>query len=481
MQENADSYDVIVIGAGPAGYHAAIRCAQLGLQTACIDKSLDADGDPVLGGTCLNWGCIPSKALLDISHKYAEARHGFAALGIAAPDVTIDIPRMMKFKETVVKGLTNGIRTLFAGNGVGYLAGTGKLLADRRVEYRPHGGESGTLAAKNVILAAGSVPTLIPTAPLVDQMILDSTGALEIPSVPERLGVIGAGVIGLELGSVWNRLGSNVTLLEALPDFLPMADARIGRDALRIFSKQNLHIRLGAMVTGSEVRNGKVCVEYSDKDGTHQESFDKLIVSVGRKPYVEGLLAEDCGVRLDERGAVAVDEHCATEVPGVYAVGDLVPGPMLAHKGMEEGVMVAERICGHAPVVNYDCVPNVIYTWPEVAWVGKTEDELKAAKVDYKSSAFPFAASGRALAGANAEGMVKCIADAATDQILGVHILGPNASELIAQAVIAMEFEACAEDLGLMMFAHPTLSEAVHEAALGVHQHAIHMLNRGKK
>ncbi|MEQ8486870.1 MAG: dihydrolipoyl dehydrogenase [Pseudomonadales bacterium] len=477
----SDKYDVIVIGAGPAGYHAAIRCAQLGMKTACIDKSLDGDGKPVLGGTCLNWGCIPSKALLDTSHKYAEAQHGFADLGIKTGKVSIDVPAMMARKDKVVAGLTGGVAQLFKGNGVTALAGSGKLLAGRQVEFTPHKGKPETLQAEHVILAPGSVPVQIPPAPLSGDMIVDSEGALEFQAVPKRLGVIGAGIIGLELGSVWSRLGSEVVLLEALDEFLPMADERIAKDALKLFTGQGLDVKLGCRVTGAEVKGKKVNVTYQDKSGEQSLEFDKLIVAVGRRPYTEGLLASDCGVNLDERGFLYVNDLCATDAPHVYAVGDVVRGPMLAHKGMEEGVMVAERIAGQKPLVNYDTVPSVIYTHPEVAWVGQTEQQLKASGDAYNVGSFPFSVSGRALAANDTQGMVKILADAETDRILGVHILGPQASELIAQAVIAMEFDASAEDLGLTMFAHPTLSEAVHEAALGVAGHAIHMVNRKKR
>jgi dihydrolipoamide dehydrogenase len=332
-----------------------------------------------------------------------------------------------------------------------------------------------------VILAPGSVPVDIPPAPLTDDLIVDSTGALEFQSVPKRLGIIGAGVIGLELGSVWNRLGSEVVVLEALDSFLPMADDRIARDGLKLLRGQGLDIRLGTRVMGAEVAAGAVNVSYQDKDGDQSLTVDKLIVAVGRRPYTEGLLDPDSGVNLDERGFLYVNDLCATDAPNVYAVGDVVRGPMLAHKGMEEGIMVAERIAGQKPLVNYDCVPSVVYTHPEIAWVGKTEQELKASGDAYNVGSFPFAANGRALAANDTDGFVKIIADAETDRILGVHILGAGASELIAQAVIAMEFDACAEDLGLTMFAHPTLSEAVHEAALGVAGHAVHMINRKKK
>ena len=473
-----DNYDLIVIGAGPAGYAAAIRAAQLGLKTACIDKSVGKDGQPTLGGTCLNWGCIPSKALLDASHKVAEAEHGFAELGIGVGEVSVDVPRMIARKDAVVSQLTGGIGTLFAGNGVEALAGTGQLLADKQVAFTPHEGEARTLKTQHVVLAPGSVPIDIPAVPLDGQRVVDSTGALEFDAVPPRLGVIGAGVIGLELGSVWRRLGAEVVVLEALPDFLPTADRRIAREALREFRGQGLDIRLGTRVVGTRVDDGAVEVAYEDDEGEQRLGVDKLIVAVGRRPCTDGLLAEGSGVAIDERGFIGVDDVCATSAPGVYAVGDAVRGPMLAHKGMEEGVMVAERIHGHKPLVNYDCVPAVIYTHPEVAWVGETEEQVKESGDAAKVGAFSFAATGRALAANDSTGMVRVVADAETDRIRGVHIFGAQASELIAQAVIAMEFGAGAEDLALTMFAHPTLSEALHEAALGVGGNAIHTINR---
>jgi dihydrolipoamide dehydrogenase len=477
----SESFDVIVIGAGPAGYHAAIRAAQLGLNTACIDKSLGKDGAPAYGGTCLNWGCIPSKALLDTSHKYMEAAGSFTDVGIDVEGLSVDVPRMMAHKDSVVAKLTGGVAGLFKANGVTDLPGTGKLLADRQVEYVSHQGEQRILQAEHVILAPGSVPVDIPPAPLDGDRIVDSTGALEFQQVPTRLGVIGAGVIGLELGSVWNRLGSEVVVLEALEEFLPMADQRIARDALKTLSGQGLDIRLGTRVMGAELADDGVRVAFQDKEGDQTLVVDKLIVAVGRRPYLEGLLTADSGVNLDDQGFLRVNDLCATDAAGVYAAADAVRGPMLAHKGMEEGVMVAERIAGQKSLVNYETVPSVIYTHPEIAWVGKTEQELKAAGESYNVGSFPFGVSGRALAANDAEGMVKVLADGETDRILGVHILGPQASELVAQAVIAMEFDACAEDLGLIMFAHPTLSEAVHEAALGVAGHAIHMVNRKKR
>jgi len=477
-------YDVLVIGAGPAGYVASIRASQLGLKTACIEKWIDEDQKPVYGGTCLNVGCIPSKALLDSSHKYAEASHDFDVHGIKVSKVGIDVPAMIARKEKVVKQLTGGITGLFRANKVTGISGTGKLLKDKVVEVTDKDGKVQTLTADNIILAAGSVPIEIPPTPLDGDVIVDSTGALEFQAVPKRLGVIGAGVIGLELGSVWSRLGSEVIVLEAADDFLPMVDKQISKEAHKILTKQGLDIRLGAKVTGSELKKGKakgVKVIYEDKDGQKEESFDKLIVCVGRRPFTESLLADDCGVKRNDRGFIEVDDHCATSVPGVYAVGDIVRGPMLAHKGSEEGIMVAEIIAGEKASMNYDLVPSVIYTHPEIAAVGKTEEQLKAEGVDYNVGVFPFAASGRALAANDSDGMVKMLADAKTDRVLGCHIIGPSAADLAQTVVVAMEFSTSAEDIGLTVFSHPALCEAVHEAALAVNGHAIHVANRKKR
>ncbi len=471
-------FDVIVIGGGPAGYHAAIRAAQLGLDTACIDKWLNPDGKPVFGGTCLNVGCIPSKTLLDASYKFAEAQKGFQDVGIVFKDLSIDVPEMIRRKDNIVENLTNGVAALLKSNGVTTFEGTVVLHGGRKVEFTPHTGKTETLEADHVIIATGSVSIEIPPCPLVDDIIVDSTGALEWQSVPKRLGIIGAGIIGLEMGSVWNRLGSEVVVLEALEEFLPIADKQIAREAARQLKQQGMDIRLGTRVTGSKVKNKKVEVTWSDAEGDKTENFDKLIVAVGRRPYTEGLLAADSGINLDERGFIFVDDLCNTDAPEVYAVGDVVRGLMLAHKGMEEGIMVAERIAGFKPLVNYDCIPSVIYTHPEISWVGKTEQELKASGDKYKVGSFPLAASGRAMASNDTVGLIKVIADAETDRILGVHMIGAHTSELIAEAVIAMEFGASAEDLGLTMFAHPSLSEGLHEAALAVSGHAIHIVNR---
>ena len=478
----SDKYDVVVIGSGPAGYVAAIRAAQLGLKTACIEKWQNDEGKGVNGGTCLNVGCIPSKALLDSSYKYHEAKEDLGIHGITTKGVAMDIPAMLARKNKIINQLTGGIAGLFKANGVTALYGTGKLLAGKKVELTANDGAVSVIEASNVILASGSLPIDIPVANVDGDLIVDSTGALEIGEVPKRLGVIGAGVIGLELGSVWNRLGSDVVLLEAMEDFLAIMDKAIAKESKKIFTKQGLDIRLGARVTGTEIKKGAVEVTFKTADGSeHKETFDKLIVCVGRRAFTDGLLAEDSGVQLDERGTVFVNDQCATNVSGVYAIGDLVRGPMLAHKGSEEGVMVAEIIAGHKAQMNYDVVPNVIYTHPEVASVGQTEEQIKAAGEPYNVGVFPFAASGRAMAANDTDGMVKIIAHADTDRILGCHIVGPSAADLVQQVAIAMEFGSSAEDLGMTVFGHPTLSETVHEAALAVNGSAIHIANRKRR
>ncbi|MGX4675612.1 dihydrolipoyl dehydrogenase [SAR92 clade bacterium H246] len=478
----SDKYDVVVIGSGPAGYVAAIRAAQLGLKTACIEKWQNDEGKGVNGGTCLNVGCIPSKALLDSSYKYHEAKEDLGIHGISTKGVAMDIPAMLARKNKIINQLTGGIAGLFKANGVTALYGTGKLLAGKKVELTANDGAVSVIEAGNVILASGSLPIDIPVAKVDGDLIVDSTGALEIGEVPKRLGVIGAGVIGLELGSVWNRLGSDVVLLEAMEDFLAIMDKAVAKESKKIFTKQGLDIRLGARVTGTEIKKGAVEVTFMTSDGSeHKETFDKLIVCVGRRAFTDGLLAEDSGVQLDERGTVFVNDQCATNVAGVYAIGDLVRGPMLAHKGSEEGVMVAEIIAGHKAQMNYDIVPNVIYTHPEVASVGQTEEQIKAAGEPYNVGVFPFAASGRAMAANDTDGMVKIIAHADTDRILGCHIVGPSAADLVQQVAIAMEFGSSAEDLGMTVFGHPTLSETVHEAALAVNGAAIHIANRKRR
>ncbi|MEH6346819.1 MAG: dihydrolipoyl dehydrogenase [Bermanella sp.] len=477
----ADKFDVIVIGGGPGGYVAAIRAAQLGLKTACIDKWLNKEGKGVFGGTCLNVGCIPSKALLDSTHKYEEAKDHFGVHGITVTDISLDVSGMQARKEQIVKGLTSGVAGLFKANGVTPLEGVGKLLAGKKVEFTNHAGKTETLEAENIILATGSVPIEIPPAPLTEGLIVDSTGALEFTEAPKRLGVIGAGVIGLELGTVWNRLGSQVTVIEAQDKFLSLVDQQVAKEASKQLKKQGMEILLGARLTATEVKGKEVIVSYIDSEGEKTATFDKLIVAVGRRPYTQNLLAGDSGVNLDERGFIFVNDKCSTDAPGIYAIGDVVRGPMLAHKSSEEGVMVAERIAGHKAQMNYDVIPSVIYTHPEIAFVGKNEDELKAAGEKYNVGTFPFAASGRAMAANDTAGFVKIIADAETDRILGASVIGPSAGDLVQQVVIAMEFGSSAEDLGMMVFAHPSLSETVHEAALGVNGNAIHKANRKRR
>ncbi len=469
-------FDIVVIGAGPAGYSAAIRAAQLGMSVACIDERVGADGKPAPGGTCLNVGCIPSKALLEASDLYERARTEYAGFGIRTSGVELDLAAMMKHKDKIVADFTRGVGQLFRANGVEGLCGRGRLLPNRRVEFSPaNGGDAEDIEAEHVILATGSRPIEITAAPLDHGLIVDSTGALAFDSVPKRLGIIGAGVIGLELGCVWRRLGAEVVLLEAQEEFLGICDAQIAREALRIYRKQGLDIRLGARVMNTGMKDGRVTLGYQDKDGDHVEQFDRLIVAVGRLPNSDGLFAPGTGLLLDGRGFVQVDEHCLSNLPGVHAVGDLVRGPMLAHKGAEEGIMVVERINGHAAAVNYDTIPSVIYTRPEIAWVGKTEQALKAVGAEYRAGVFPFAVNGRARAHGDTDGLIKVLADAKTDRILGVHMIGPQCSELLATAVVAMEFGASSEDIGLTMFAHPTLSEVFHEAALSVYGRAIHV------
>lgn len=477
----SQKFDVLVIGAGPGGYVAAIRAAQLGLKTACIEKYQGKDDKLALGGTCLNVGCIPSKALLDSSWKYHEAKESFGQHGISVKDVAMDVPAMIGRKTTIVKNLTAGIAGLFKANGVTTIEGHGKLLANKQVEVTGLDGTVQTYEADSIIIAAGSQPIDIPPAPVDQEVIVDSTGALEFQAVPQKLGVIGAGVIGLELGSVWARLGAEVTVIEAQEQFLPAVDEQVAKEALKVLTKQGLNIRLGARLTATQVDKNQVTVSFTDGNGEQQMTFDKLIVAVGRRPETSNLLAADSGVTLDERGFIYVDDQCATSVPGVYAIGDVVRGPMLAHKASEEGVMVAERIAGQKTQMNYDLIPGVIYTHPEIAGVGKTEQTLKGEGVAINVGVFPFAASGRAMAANDTTGFVKIIADAQTDRVLGVHVIGPSAAELVQQGAIAMEFGTSAEDLGMMVFSHPTLSEAMKEAALAVNGQAIHIGNRKKR
>lgn len=474
----ADSYDVIVIGGGPAGYPAAIRAAQNKLSVACIDEWRNRDGTHAFGGTCLNAGCIPSKALLESSELYYRLNEEFGVHGIRVPGSSIDVAQLQKRKAGVVKTMTQGIASLFKSAGVTPLPGHGRLLPGRKVQYRALDGSVRELSAKHVVLASGSAPMELRSAPFSPPAIVDSWGALDFEAVPKRLGVIGAGVIGLELGSVWRRLGAQVVVLEALSDFLPMADQQLAKEALRHFKKQGLEIRLGASVTGASVAGETVTVGYRDSTGEQSLTVDRLIVAIGRRPYTQDLLGPGTGVELDERGFVAVDEHCRTGAEGIWAVGDCVRGPMLAHKGKEEGVMVADLIAGGYGEVNYRVIPSIIYTAPEIAWVGETEEQVKKSGRQYKVGVFPFLANGRARAMEQAQGFVKLIAAVDDDEILGVHIVGPLAGELIAEAVLAMEYSASSEDLQRTVHAHPTLSEALHEAALAADKRAIDAINR---
>ena len=473
-------YDVVVIGGGPAGYVAAIRASQLGLNVACIEDYIDEKGTPVFGGTCLNVGCIPSKALLDSSHRFYEASGHLENHGINIKDIELDLPAMMKRKNGIVQKLTGGISGLFAANKVTPIAGRGKVLSGNKVEVTKSDGSIEIVDSKNTIIASGSSPIEIQSAQFDNNNIVDSTGALDFQSVPKTLGVVGAGVIGLELGSVWARLGSKVTVIEAMDDFLFMADKEIAKESLKDFKKQGLDIKLGCRLTSSKNLKNSVKISYENNGKTEEMDFEKLVVAVGRKPNTQNLFSEDSGVHLDERGFIFVDDHCQTNASNIWAIGDVVRGPMLAHKGSEEGIMVAERIAGKHAEMNYDLVPSVIYTHPEIAWVGKNEEELKSEDIDFKVGKFPFAASGRALAVDQSVGFVKLISDAKTDTILGVHVFGPSAAEIVQQALISMEFGASSEDLGLTIFSHPTVSEALHEAALAVNNQAIHIGNKRK-
>src|SRR5512139_1604688 len=454
-------FDVVVIGGGPGGYIAAIRAAQLGFNTACIDDWKNAQGGPAPGGTCTNIGCIPSKALLQSSEHFEHAGRHFKDHGINVEGLGLDLAKMLARKDTVVKQNNDGILYLFKKNKVTFFHGRGSFAgkSDAGYEVTVAGGTAETLLARHVIVATGSSARALPGAPFDEKQILSNDGALAIPEVPKRLGVVGAGVIGLEMGSVWRRLGAEVTILEALPAFLGAADEQIAKEAAKVFNRQGLKIHLGVQINS---------VKADAKGEAQTLAVDKLIVSIGRVPNTTGLNAEGVGLQLDERGFVAVDDECRTNLPNVWAVGDVVRGPMLAHKAEEEGVAVAERIAGQHGHVNFNTIPWVIYTSPEIAWVGETEQQLKARGAKYKAGTFPFMANGRARALGDTTGMVKFLADATTDEILGVHIVGPMASELIAEAVVAMEFKASAEDIARICHAHPSLSEATKEAALAV-------------
>lgn len=468
----AQSFDVVVIGGGPGGYIAAIRSAQLGLSVACIDDGKGADGKSALGGTCTNVGCIPSKALLQSSENFEQAGHGFAEHGVNVKGLELDLAQMQRRKDKVVKQNNDGITYLFKKNKVAFFHGRGSF-GESPNEIRV--GEE-TLNARHVIVATGSNPRALPGAGFDETMILSNTGALALLEVPRRLGIIGAGVIGLELGSVWRRLGAQVTILEALPSFLGAADEQIAKEAAKVFAKQGLDIQLGVKISKVSSSKKSVIVQYTTDDSSSKSlECDKLVVSIGRVPNTDGLNAAAAGLKLDERGFVAADGDCRSNLPNVWAIGDVVRGPMLAHKAEEEGAAVAERIAGRKPHVDFNTVPWVIYTAPEIAWVGKTEQQLKSEGVAYRAGTFPFSANARARALGETAGLVKFLADAKTDQILGVHIMGPFAGELIAEAVVAMEFRGSSEDIGMICHAHPSLSEAMKEAALAVDKRALNI------
>lgn len=470
-------YDVVVIGGGPGGYVAAIKASQLGLKTACVEFDEDSSGKVKLGGTCLNVGCIPSKSLLDSSYKFQQISESFDEHGIKVSKPSYDLSKMMKRKDEIVTKLTGGVAHLFKHNKVESIHGKGKLISANEVEVTKAKGKKEILKAKNIILATGSRPINIPSVPWNGTTVVGSSGALEFNKTPKKLAIIGAGVIGLELGSVWSRLGAHVDIYEAEKSLLPMLDDDISRLIDREFRKQNLNIHLGSFVKGSKKTRKGVSLEIEIDGKLNNVDYEKVIVAVGRRPFTENLLSESVNLSLDEKGFVPVNDFCQTSIDNVYAVGDIVRGPMLAHKAMEEGVMVAERIAGKRMEVNYDLVPSVIYTHPEIAWVGKTEKDLKEENIDYKKGSFPFSASGRALASGDSVGFVKMLADKETDEVLGVQIFGNSASEILQQGLIGMEFSASSEDFGLTMFSHPTVSEALHEAALAVNKQAIHIGN----
>ena len=471
----AQSFDVVVIGGGPGGYIGAIRAAQLGLKTACVDDWRGADGKPALGGTCTNVGCIPSKAVLQSSENYEQAAHGFAEHGVKVQGLELDLAQLHRHKDKVVKASNDGIAYLMRKNKISFFHGRGSFVKSGAEGHEiSAGGES--LLSKHVIVATGSNPRALPGADFDEDRILSNTGALALPEVPRRLGIIGAGVVGLELGSVWRRLGAQVTILEALPAFLGAADEQIAKEAAKIFAKQGLAIELGIKISRVDKSKKAVVVQYIAQDSsTKSLECDRLVVSIGRVPNTTGLGAEKIGLKLDERGFVAVDDDCRTNLANVWAIGDVVRGPMLAHKAEEEGAAVAERIAGKKPHVDFNTVPWVIYTTPEIAWVGKTEQQLKAEGVEYRAGTFPFSANARARAMGDTSGMVKFLADAKTDEILGVHVMGPFAGELIAEAVLAMEFRGSSEDIGMICHAHPSLSEAMKDAALAVGKRALNI------
>lgn len=475
----AQEFDVVVIGAGPAGYIAAIRAAQLGFKTACIEKWLTPKGEPALGGTCLNVGCIPSKALLASSEEFENIAHHAGNHGISVKGASFDLAKMIARKDGIVSKMTKGIEFLFRKNKITWLKGHGRFTgeADGKVLLEVQGSDGAeAVAAKNVIVATGSKARHLPGIAVDNKIVCDNEGALAFDSVPKRLGVIGAGVIGLELGSVWRRLGSDVTVLEATPQFLAACDEAVGKEAFKLFTGQGLKIEMGVAIGDVKASAKGVSIAYKSSEGKAQSlDCDRLIVSVGRVPNTENLNLEAVGLAADDRGFIPVDDHCRSKKPNIFAIGDVVRGPMLAHKGEDEGVMVAEILAGQKPHIDYNCIPWVIYTMPEIAWVGKTEQQLKVEGRAYKAGQFPFAANGRALGMDAAEGFVKVLADAATDEVLGVHIVAASASDLISEVALAMEFKASSEDIARVCHPHPSMSEVIREAALAVDKRALNM------
>lgn len=476
MSESNKNYDVIIIGAGPAGYVCAIRCSQLGMKVACVDAWVNAKGKSTLGGTCLNVGCIPSKALLDSSHHVHFLNEQAKEHGISVSNVEIDVPTMQKRKDKVVQILTGGVASLLKKNKVDVYSASASFESENSVKVQNAATQlSEILQANNIIVASGSIPVDIPIAKVDNKIILDSTGALAMQQVPRRLGIIGAGVIGLEMGSVWKRLGSEVVILEAMPEFLPTADKAISKEALKILAKQGLEIRTNSLVKEVSVNNNKALIKYEASGKQKSLEVDKLIVAVGRKANTDGLNLDIVKVNTDEKGFIETDKYWRTSAKNIYAIGDVIGGAMLAHKGSEEGIALAEMLAGQHAEMNHDNIPWVIYTWPEVAWAGKTEQECEQLGIKIRIGTFPFMALGRARAMGDTDGIFKIIVDKETDQILGVHILGPNASELISEAVVAMESELSSEDLARTIHAHPSLAEGMHEAALAVDERAVHI------
>ena len=480
MGDQEDShYDVIILGSGPGGYVSAIRCSQLGLKTLCVERCGE-NNKPIFGGTCLNVGCIPSKALLDSSYNFHLANSGLESHGINLKSITMDVGRMLERKEKIVSGLTKGVESLFRLNKVESVLGEALVLEKGKVVVQEPSGNKVTLTSENIIIATGSSPILLPSIECDGDKIVTSTGALDFDEVPEKLAIIGAGAIGLDLGSVWSRLGSEVVILEALENFLPNADQQISSEAIKILSNQGLDIKLGAKVNKAKMESEEVLINYSDDSGANEIKVDKLVMAVGRKPQTQNIFASELEIKVNDQGFIEVNEFCETSLKGIYAIGDVVRGPMLAHKASEEGIMVAENLAGESTEIDYGRIPFVIYTHPEIAWAGLTEEKALKNNLDISVGSFPFKASGRALASNETEGFVKVISNAQDDSIVGVHVIGPSAADIVQQGVIAMQLESSAEDLGLIMFSHPSYSEAFHEAALATRGNAIHIGNRKK-